>query len=151
ARYLDDSPLRPALWFQAAGNARGQAWTGLFRDADADGVMEFADARAPLPPGNWDHQVNFLAWQPFRGPRARLLPAGTRVRVTLQWPEPHDPDFARPGRDPYRPPLAPLRLVVLGQPDPDGQKRPSDDLVLVAESSGLPQRIDNRPSGATYE
>ena len=149
ARYLDDSPLRP-LWFQAAGNNRGQAWTGLFRDTKGDSVMEFADPRTPLPAGNWDHDVNFLAWQPLRGPRVRLLPAGTKVRVTLQWREPHDPDFARQG-DPYRVPLADPRLVVFRQPDPEGTKQPSDDLVVTAESVGLPQRIDNRPDAATYQ
>jgi hypothetical protein len=150
ARYVDDSPLR-VLWFQPSGNTRGQAWTGLFRDVNGDGVMEFADPKTPLPQGNWDHEVNFLGWQPLAGKRTRLLPAGTRVRVSLQWHEAHAAEYARPGEDPYRPPLTDLRLVVLAQPDPEGLKRPAEDLMIVAESVGLPQRIHNEPGGATYE
>ena len=150
ARYIDDTPLR-VLWFQPSGNSRGQAWTGPFRDVNGDGVMEFADPRAPLPPGAWDREINFLAWQPSEGKQAKLLPAGTKVRVSLQWYEAHAAEYARPGEDPYRPPLADLRLVVLSQPDPEGLKRPAEDLVVVTESFGLPQRIHNRPDGATYE
>ena len=37
------------------------------------------------------------------------------------------------------------------QPDPEGKKRPADDLQMVAESVGLPQRVVNRPNGSTYE
>ena len=32
------------LWFQAAGNTRGQSWTGVFRDDNKNGILEFADA-----------------------------------------------------------------------------------------------------------
>ena len=150
SRYLDDSPLR-ALWFQPAGNTRGQAWTGLYRDANGDGVMEFAPSEAPLPAGNWNHEINFLAWQPWKGDRTAVPPAGTKLRVSVQWQEAHAAEYARPGEDPYRKPLADLRLVVLRQPDPAGAKRPTDDLVMVTESVGLPQRLVNRPSGSTYE
>src|SRR5262249_49910472 len=32
SRYFDDRPFHAALWFQAAGDTRGQSWTGPFRD-----------------------------------------------------------------------------------------------------------------------
>src|SRR4029079_13899337 len=38
SRYFDDRPFKAALWFQAAGDSGGQAWTGLFRDVDDNGV-----------------------------------------------------------------------------------------------------------------
>ena len=41
--------------------------------------------------------------------------------------------------------------MVLSQPDPEGLKRPAEDLAVVVESVGLPQRIDNRPGGSTFE
>lgn len=151
ARFLDDAPLCKALWFQPAGNTRGQAWAGPFRDDDGNAVMEFAGPRSPLPAGAWNHESNFLAWQPWRGAAARALPVRTRLRVTLQWSEAHDAALAGPGLDPYRDPLADLRLVVVNQPDPEGARRPSDDLAIVAQSVGLPQRIENRPEASTYE
>src|SRR5207237_658391 len=33
--------VQKPLWFQAAGNTRGQSWQALCRDADQNGVMEF--------------------------------------------------------------------------------------------------------------
>src|SRR5262249_2410048 len=122
-----------------------------------NGVMEFAEAKTPVPAGSWNHELNFLAWRPRAdGGRqtpiaASALPARTRVRVTMQWQEAHDPSFAGPAEDPYPHPLAHLRLVVVRQPDPEGKPRPSDDLVVVAESAGLPQRIANRPEVSTFE
>src|SRR5262249_45481641 len=130
----------------------GQAWTGLIRDADSNGVMEFAEAKTPLPAGNWNHELNFLAWDPLgSGERTAAVPAGTRVHVTMQWREAHDAPFPGPGEDPYREPLADLRLVVLRQPDPEGKSRPADDFILVAESTGLPQRVANEPGASTFE
>src|SRR5262249_44528652 len=130
----------------------GQAWTGLIRDADSNGVMEFAEAKTPLPAGNWNHELNFLAWDPLgSGERTAAVPAGTRVHVTMQWREAHDAPFPGPGEDPYREPLADLRLVVLRQPDPEGKSRPADDLILVGESAGLPQRVANEPGASTFE
>src|SRR5262249_25291338 len=123
SRYFDDRPFGAALWFQAAGDTRGQAWTGMFRDADENGVMEFAAAEQRLPAGSWTRELNSLAWQPLHGKTVRDLPAKTRVRLTLQWREAHDPLPWKTGEDLYRQPLAQLRLVVLYQPDPSGTKR----------------------------
>ena len=60
SRWLHLQDRDKLLWFQAAGNNRGQAWTGLFRDADKNGFMEFADAKTPLKKGRWTHEINFL-------------------------------------------------------------------------------------------
>jgi hypothetical protein len=151
SHYFDDRPFRAALWLQSAGDARGQTWTGLFRDADGNRAMEFAPPEAPLRPKRWTSELNFFGWQPVGGKPVPELPDNAVVRVSVQWREPHDPEYQEPGADVYRRPLATLRLVVLRQPDPEGEKRPADDLEVVAWSSGLPQRLDNDPRSATYE
>src|SRR5262249_35582443 len=63
----------------------------------------------------------------------------------------HDPELWRPNEDPYREPLASPQLLVLRQLDPTGTKQTADELDLVARSTGLPERLDNRPSSAVYE
>jgi hypothetical protein len=131
------------------GNAGGQAWAGLFRDVDGNGVMEFAAESTPRP-GRWTTELNFLGWQPLSGAATTELPKG-RVRVSVQWREPHDPAFATSPDDPYRMPLADLQLVVLRQRDPTGAKLPIDDLEAVSRSSGLPLRIASEPGSAVYE
>jgi hypothetical protein len=151
SRYFDDRPFKAALWFQAAGDTRGQAWAGLFRDADGNGVMEFAPAEAKLPKGRWTPELDFLAWQPADGTIKAELPAGTKVRISIQWREPHDPDFFQHGPDAYRKPLADLRLVLLRQRDPSGTRLPADDLQVVAQSAGLPERLLYQPNSAVYE
>jgi hypothetical protein len=151
SRYFDDRPFHAAVWFQAAGNTRGQAWAGPFRDADNNGVMEFAAPATPLKAGRWTTELNFLAWEPAGKPQVVDLPAGARLRFAVQWREAHDPEFLRNGEDPYRESLANLQLVVLRQLDPSGQKQPADDMEVAAQSAGLPQRIDNQPAWGTYE
>ncbi len=153
SHWFDDRPVRPPLWVQAAGDTRGQTWVGRYEDADANGVMEFAPPTTSIKPGRWNHELNFLAWQPYQGARTPDLPAGLKARVSLQWREPHDPAyFTRLGEDdPYRKPLADLRLVVLRQRDPDGKSEPGDLFDVVARSPLYPQRLDNAPSAATYE
>jgi hypothetical protein len=150
-RFFDDQPFRKALWFQAAGDTRGQAWAGLFHDRDGDGVMEFLPAGAALPAGRWSPSLAFLSWLPATGAATADLPAGARVRLSVQWREPHDPDFLRNGEDAYRKPLAAPRLVLLHQLDPAGTKQPADDFEVVALTAGLPQRLANEPGTAVYE
>lgn len=152
-RWFDSQPLRAPLWFQPVGNARGQAWMGLYQDADSNGVMEFVSPRAPIPAGRWSHELNFLAWRPHLGEKTLDLPAKAGLRVSLQWREPHDPAyFVRPGEeDAYRQPLADLRLVVLRQRDPSGKTESSDFFDVVARSPLSPQRLDNVPSASVYE
>jgi hypothetical protein len=151
SRYLDDRQFRNALWFQPAGETRGQVWAGLFRDVDRNGVMEFAAEGTPLKPDRWSRELNFLAWKPSIGKGKLEIPEKTTVRVTVQWREAHDPSFLRRGEDLYLQPLADVRLLLLRQRDPSGDKLPADDLELVAQSTGTPLRIDNRAEDATYE
>jgi hypothetical protein len=153
SHWLDDLPWRGPLWFQSAGNAGGQAWTGLFRDADGNGVMEFAPEDARLPRGRWTAELNFLGWQPHEKNPLPELPQQGKLRISIQWREPHDPAHQpRPGeKDEYRQPLAQLRLVLLRQRDPDGKKTSADSFEVVAISHGLPQRLENQPNFAVYE
>lgn len=151
SRFLDDQPFKCTLWFQSAGNNRGQAWTGQFRDTDGNQVMEFGAAERRLPSDWWQSELNFLAWQPHGQKPTFELPAKAQVRLSLQWREPHDPELFRGGEDPYREPLARLSLVVLRQRDPSGTKLATDDFEVIARSSSAPQRLDNRPSSALYE
>ncbi|HMF12922.1 MAG TPA: hypothetical protein VKE94_11470, partial [Gemmataceae bacterium] len=149
SRYFDDRPFKTALWFQAAGDTSGQSWAATFRDADGNGAMEFAAPGTPLPKGRWTPELNFLGWRD--GAASADLPAGAKVRVTMQWREAHDPSFLNSGEDVYRAPLADLRLLVVRQRDPSGSKLPADDVEIVAQSERLPQRIENKPESATYE
>jgi hypothetical protein len=150
-RYFDDHPPCNAVWFQAAGNTRGQAWAGTFHDVDGNGVMEFAPPSSALRPERWTAELDFLAWQAHGREPTPDLPEGAKLRLSVQWREAHEPEAVRPGEDPYLRPLADLKLVVLRQRDPTGAKLPADDLEVVARSVGLPQRLDNEPSYATYE
>jgi hypothetical protein len=152
SRYFDDRPFHAALWFQAAGDTAGQSWTGFFRDVDGNRVMEFAAPGQPLPANLWTPELNFLSWRTTAGKATSDIPAGTRLRLTIQWREAHDPTYARLGEDPYREPLARgLRLVLLRQLDPTGTRQPADDLEVIAQTVGLPQRLQAAPSWATYE
>jgi hypothetical protein len=139
------------LWVQAAGDTRGQTWAGLFRDEDGNGVLEFAPFSQPLRKDRWTPELNFLAWQPFAGAAAAELPEKTRVRISIQWREPHDPDLTNEADDPYREPLANLGLVVVKQRDPSGTKLATDDLDVVARSTAPAVRLRREPASATYE
>jgi hypothetical protein len=152
SRYFDDRPFHAALWFQAAGDTAGQSWTGLFRDADGNRVMEFAAPGQPLPANLWTPELNFLFWRTPAGKSSADIPAGTRLRITIQWREAHDPLYARLGEDPYREPLARgLRLVLLRQLDPAGARQPADDLEVIGQSAGSAHRLQAAPGWATYE
>jgi hypothetical protein len=151
SRYFDDHPHCTALWFQAAGDTNGQAWAGPYRDVDGNAVMEFAPPDTPLRPERWTAELNFLAWRPFGKERTPDLPNGAKLRLSVQWREVHDPEAFQSGGDPYFRPLADLKLVILRQRDPTGTRLPADDLDVVARSVGLPQRLDNEPTSATYE
>ena len=149
SRWFDQTPQR-ALWFQSAGNQRGQTWYGLYRDRDNNGIMEFAPPETKLAKGRWTHELNFLRWQ-------SLTPGGdkgtARLRLSIQWREPHDPDyfFRTDEPDRYKLPLASLRLVVVRQRDPSGKVLSSDDFEPIALTAGAVQRLDNRPTLSTYE
>lgn len=152
SRALDSEPGGP-VWFVPAGNTAGQAWTGMFRDGDGNGFMEFSEPGAKLPPGRWTSELNFLAWQPHAGKQSAELPAKTALRLTLQWREPHDPDYyLRPGEeDWYRRSLAGLTLTLLRQRDPEGKKIGDDAFDIVARSYRIAGRLDHQPGGTVYE
>jgi hypothetical protein len=152
SRYFDDRPFRAALWFQAAGDTRGQSWSGPYRDADGNGIMEFAHPSQMVPKDLWSPELNFLSWQTPNGQIVRDLPAGARLRLSLQWREAHDPLYAQTGEDPYRQPLARnMRIYMLRQLDPTGTRQPVDDLEIVAQSVDAGTRLNTSPSSATYE
>jgi len=148
--FFNDAPF-PALWFEPAGNQRQQVWAGPYRDVDGNGVMEYGPLGTPLRSDRWTRELNFLAWQPFTKEKTLDIPAKANIRISIQWQEVHDPEFAQHGDDVYREPLARLGLVVLRQRDPAGAHLPADDLELVARSEGLPLRIQNLPESATYK
>jgi hypothetical protein len=152
--YRSPSPKRQGLlWFQSAGNTRGQSWTGMFRDEDENGVMEFAPPESPLPKGLWTHELSFIGWQPYEGKKTAALPNATKLRISMQWREPHDPAyFARPGEeDSYRKPLAEMRLAVLRQLNPEGKEVAADTFEVIGYSYALPQRLDYAPDYGVYE
>jgi hypothetical protein len=151
SRYFDDRPFGATMWFQSAGNTRGQAWAGFFRDVDGNGVMEFAPPGTPLGKERWTPELNFLAWKPYGKPATPDLPAMTRLRITMQWREVHSPEFFRETDDLYLQPVANLRLVVLRQRDPKGEKLYGDEMETVAVSYERPQRLENHPTFAIYE
>ena len=141
------------LWFQAVGNTRGQSWLGPFRSGSGEPVMKFTDDAEKFPKGRWSNEINFLAWQPHLGALTPELPANAKLRLTLQWREPHDPDYyLRPEEeDFYLRPLANLRMQLLKQRDGETKKLPADLFELVARTTGLPQRLEHLPSGSIYE
>jgi hypothetical protein len=149
SHYLDDQAFR-TLWLQTDKGASAAAWRGYFRDTDGNGVMEFAAPGTPMSPGKWTTELNFLGWQPPDGGAAAELPK-SKLRISIQWREPHDPTLWNPAQDLYRAPLANLKLTVLHQRDPSGASLPADDLEVVAQSADLPLRLMNQPSFAVYE
>lgn len=140
-------PTPPPLWFQPAGDTRGQSWTGLFRDADNNGVMEFAPPDEEFRPGRWSRELNFLAVR-SDGKDVLDLPAGAKVRVSVQWREPHDATLSEAD---YRNPVAPLRLQLVKQRDPSGEKYATDEIDPIAVSEGLPARLHIEPNFGVYE
>jgi len=162
ARFLDDkmgvgrpNPLvdaakqpQPTLWFQPAGDTRGQSWLGTFRDADGNGIMEFAAADEPLRKNRWTRELNFVKLRTDAGPDEADLPAGMRLRVSVQWREPHDPKVSEVE---YRRPLAPLSLMLVRQRDPDADKLADDEVEIMARSGTAPERLVSEPDFGIYE
>jgi hypothetical protein len=148
-----EQPPNAPLWFQSAGNTRGQSWLGPYRSLAGAAALQFADSGAPLPVGRWTTELNFLAWQPHEGAAVADLPDKVSLRLTLQWREPHDPDyFLPPGEpDPYQQALAGMRLVLLRQRDPEAKAVPGDAFDVVARSTGVPTRLEHRPGSSFYE
>jgi hypothetical protein len=66
----------------------------------------------------------------------------------VQWREPHDPTLPE---SIYRAPVAPLRLQLVKQRDPSGAKSASDEVDVIAQSEGLPERLQIEPNYGIYE
>ncbi|MEI7685924.1 MAG: hypothetical protein WCL32_12930 [Planctomycetota bacterium] len=153
-RWFDQNSKAEPLVLQSAGNLRGQTWTSLYQDANKNGVMEFVTPETPLPAGRWTRELNFLGWQPFEPnlPRSPEIPEKTRLRLAMQWREPHEPEYFSFGEtDPYRQPLTNVRLVLLRQRDPSGKSLPADSFEVIARSNPFPQRVQHLPGGSVYE
>ncbi|MEZ6142018.1 MAG: hypothetical protein R3B84_15740 [Zavarzinella sp.] len=137
----------PPVWIQAAGDNRGQSWVGRFIDRDDNGVMEFAGNDQLLANDRWSRELNFLAIDQGMS-KQFLLPAGTKVRISLQWREPHDETFSE---DEYRIPILPFQVQLIKQRDPEGKTSASDEIDLVAVTEGLAERLHFEPNFAVYE
>lgn len=126
-------PLPPFVWVQAASAAGGTVWGGPFLDTNTDGAMEFGTPLQPLPPMNWSADMNFMGYQTGSGETLADLPAGAKIRITIQWREPTDPNFPTVDRPAY-----PVVLRLFRQLDPKGEKIPSDEMAEEARSVGGP-------------
>jgi hypothetical protein len=150
SRAFEQNAAALPLWFQSVGNKRGQCWMGNFHSLAGQSVMDFD---AVPPKGRWSTELNFLAWQPYRAERQPDLPEKAQLRFTVQWREPHDPDYflRSADEDYYRRPLATLKLLLLRQRDSEAKAVPADLFEVIAQSVGLPQRLEHQPGGSTYE
>jgi hypothetical protein len=136
----------PTVWVQAASNSNGSVWGGMYRDADTNGVMEFAPPSERLPPGTWTRELNFLATRTADGELVPTLPAGMKVRLVVQWREPRDPNVPE-----ILVPTHVVRLGIFHQLDPDGTKRASDELAEVARSGQEPFLVRRAPTYLVFE
>lgn len=134
---------RLPVWIQSGSTATGSVWSGPFLDTDQNGVMEF-DRRIPV--GNWTNELNFLTVLAEDGTTNDTLPTGAKIRVSIQWREPRDPDTELSGL-----PSFPLNLKLMRQIDPSGTTTASDDLAVVATSIGNAIRIQRTLTSAVYE
>jgi hypothetical protein len=140
------APRPPLVWVQAGSNAGTAVWGGAFLDANRNGTMEFSARSQPIPPGSWTPEMNFLGFQSGTGETVADLPSGARMRLTMQWREPLDPNFPMVDR-----PVYPLVLRVFRQLDPEGEKRPSDEMAEEARSVGGPYPILTTSSSVVFE
>jgi len=147
---------RGAVWVQAAGNSRGQAWNGPFRDDDGNGILEFAAPTTPLAKGRWTHELAFLKWEKWSKDAA--IPNAAPIRVSLQWREPHDPEYhlnptsdKKEERDPFATPQARLDVLLLRQVDPEGKTVGADVFELVARNAAAPVRLEDQAGTTVYE
>ncbi|MBN9517748.1 hypothetical protein J0H58_04380 [bacterium] len=134
------------LWVQAASPSIGSVWGGPFVDANGNGRSEFAPPGVPLPKGEWNRELNFLATRGADGTVTPTLKSGTKVRLTVQWRETHDPT-AYGGTAA----VFPLTVRVFQQLDPEGKTRASDELKEVARPVGGPYRLVAEPTYGIYE
>jgi hypothetical protein len=90
--------------------------------------------------------MNFLGFHSQSGETLADLPAGAKLRFTMQWREPIDPNVPSGHR-----PIYPAVLRIFRQLDPTGEKRPSDEMTESARSQGAPYPIFVSQSAVVYE
>lgn len=146
-RKIGPLPKLP-LWFNAVGDTRGQAWFGRFADFDGNGVMEYIGPKDLIPKDRWTRELNFLAFETAKGESLPNLPVGAKVRITIQWREPHDPALSEME---YREPTTPLSLTLLHQRDPSGETVPSDELEIAGMNEGAAVRLLKGKQFGIYE
>jgi hypothetical protein len=129
------------VWVQPASPSVGRVWAGPYLDSDGNGVLEFAGESAKVPAGRWTRELNFLGTA-----TGDTLPAGARLRLTVQWREPRNLEGSVAPEPAY-----PLAIRVLRQIDPAGKTVASDELAEVARSSAAPVRLLQTPGSAAYE
>lgn len=138
-------PLKP-VWVQAASPSLGAVWGGPYLDRENNRRMEFAPPEQAMPAGGWTRELNFLGRQSPDGKQSSSLAAGSKVRLTIQWREAHDPS-GYGGEDS----IFPLRLRVFQQLDPEGKTRASDELAEIARTNTNPYRLYAEPTYGVYE
>lgn len=136
----------PTGWVQAGGLSTGQVWAGPWMDRDGNGALEFDSSTAGPAPGLWSKELNVLNYVPLGGKGGATLPAGLKVRISVQWREPHDPNGFPPDGS-----IFPMRLRVLRQVDPTGKTHATDDLIEVARAQGNPVRLARTRGSETFE
>ena len=138
SRYFDDRPFRAALWFQAAGDTRGQSWTGLFRDADDNGVMEFGDLSVrPSPLRLWTPELNFLSWRNAERPDRERHPGRHAASASrFSGARPTIRSMPKPAKIPIAIRSLACASFLLHQLDPTGTRQPADDVEVIAQSVG---------------
>lgn len=143
-RVSKDAPV--PVWVQAGSDAVGSIWAGPYVDPDGNGVLDFAPEGAKLPAKRWTNELNFLTFAPADGKEPGPLPADYRVKVTIQWREPHDPEAVPPSE-----PIYPFQLRLLRQLDPEGKVVASDRFYEVARSTANATVLQQSASSAIYE
>jgi len=135
------------IWVQSASTAVGQVWAGPFLDADDTGAMEFAPPDSKMPAGKWTRELNFLGFNPSDGGAGVApLPAGYKLRLTVQWREPHDPDGFAPTDSVYL-----LKIRLLKQIDPQATAVASDEFQEIASSLAAPVRLLKTTGSGAFE
>lgn len=156
ARFLDEkfapvtkrnaSASNTPTWVQAASESTWSVWAGPAHDRDGNHVLEFADDSVKPPQGLWNRELNFLGMLADNGEFSSDLPAGTKIRISVQWREPHDSHVQLSAE-----PIVNFTLQLLRQYDPTGGKVATDEFALVAKSEGQPVRLMLSNSAGVYE
>jgi hypothetical protein len=138
---------KPAVpvWIQAAGGSAGSVWSGPFLDTDKNGIMEFAGNDAKLAANRWTKELAFLGYRELDG-KTGTLSEGQKLRLTLQWREPHNRDLILAEEPTYT-----MNLRLFQQLDPTGKMTASDELFEIARTSGNANRLYKSLGSGVYE